>query len=78
MAKKSDKAIKPPVAGDDNGNLIRAGYAPTEMAKARKIFDAEIKERPEVMEGVTFSDFLFEQASMSYLIDMGLGQDTEE
>lgn len=77
MAKKAVKLPNAPVAGDDQGNLIRAGYSANEMAKARKMFDAEVKERPEVMEGVTFSDFLFEQASMSYLIDMGLGQDTE-
>ena len=76
MAKtKSKKNINAPVAGDDNGNLIRAGYAPTEMAKARKLFDSEMKERPLEMEGVTFSDFLFEQASLSFLIDTGLGEE---
>lgn len=76
MAKKtSKKNINAPVAGDDAGNLIRAGYAPTEMAKARKLFDAEVKERPLEMDGVTFSDFLFEQASLSFLIDTGLGEE---
>jgi hypothetical protein len=76
MAKKtSKKNINAPVAGDDNGNLVRAGYAPNEMAKAKKLFDAEVKERPLEMEGVTFSDFLFEQASLSFLIDTGLGEE---
>ena len=76
MAKKtSKKNINAPVAGDDAGNLIRAGYAPTEMVKAKKLFEAEVAERPLEMEGVTFSDFLFEQASLSFLIDTGLGEE---
>ncbi len=75
---KSENSIPAPIAGDDKGNLVRAGYAPTEMAKAKKLFDREVKERPFEMEGVTFSDFLFEQASMSYLLDQGLAEEAEE
>jgi hypothetical protein len=72
---KSENTIPAPIAGDDKGNLVRAGYASNEMAKAQKLFDKEVKERPFEMQGVTFSDFLFEQASMSYLIDQGLGEE---
>ena len=65
MAKKDPNV---PVAGDDEGNLIKAGWAATEMKEAKKVYAQELKERPEVMANTTFSDFLFEQAAVAYIV----------
>jgi hypothetical protein len=67
MAKKSIDP-KAPIVGDDEGNLIKAGYAATELKEAKKVYAQELKERPEVMANTTFSDFLFEQAALAYII----------
>lgn len=72
MAKKVSNA---PVIGDDAGNLIKAGYAANEMPKAKKLYEAECKARPLEMGDCSFSEFLFEQASLNYLIEGGLGED---
>lgn len=65
MAKKDPNV---PVEGDDAGNLIKAGYAANELAQAKKVYAQELKERPEVMANTTFSDFLYEQAALAYII----------
>ena len=71
MAKKNAAA---PIKGDDAGNLLKAGYAANEIAQAKKLYAAEMKERPEVLGDMTFSDFLFEQASLAFVLD----SETEE
>jgi hypothetical protein len=65
MAKKDPNV---PVAGDDEGNLLKAGWTATEMKEAKKVYAQELKERPEVMANTTFSDFLFEQAAVAYIV----------
>ena len=73
MAKK--KAIDPnrPVMGDDAGNLTKAGYTATDMAKAKKLYEKELKERPLEMGDTTFSEYLYEQAALAYIIEFGGG-----
>ena len=66
MAKKDSGA---PIKGDDAGNLLKAGYAANEIAEAKKLYASEMKERPDVMGNLTFSEFLFEQASLAYVLD---------
>jgi hypothetical protein len=61
-----------PVIGDDEGNLIKAGYALNEMSKAKKSYDREMKERPSEMGDTSFAEFLFEQATLAYIISGGL------
>jgi len=69
MAKKNPNV---PVEGDDEGNLIKAGWSATEMKEAKKVYAQELKERPEVMANTTFSDFLFEQAAVAYIVSQEL------
>jgi hypothetical protein len=74
MSKKNNAAAKP-IKGDDEGNLIKAGYAPSEIAKAKKLYAQEIKERGEVVGGLTFSDFLFEQAALAFVLSEAIGEE---
>jgi hypothetical protein len=45
------------------------------MSKAKKLYETECKSRPLEMGDCSFSEFLFEQASLNYLIEGGLGED---
>jgi hypothetical protein len=69
MAKKNPNA---PVQGDDEGNLIKAGWSANEMKEAKKVYAQELKERPEVMANTTFSDFLYEQAALAFIVSSEL------
>lgn len=68
MAKNNPLA---PVVGDDQGNLVKAGYKPTELARAKKLYEREVKERPLEMGDTSFSEFLYEQACLNFVISQG-------
>jgi hypothetical protein len=69
MAKKQDSHPNAPVIGDDAGNLIKAGYKPTEQKLAEKHYNIQLAEYPEQYANTTFSDFLFESAAMAFFIE---------
>lgn len=71
MAKKD---INAPIEGDDIGNLLKAGYAANELPLAKKIYAQELKEHAEQMAATTFSDFLFEQAAVNYIVTQELAK----
>ncbi len=67
-----DKKALAPVIGDDSGNLIKAGYEPTQIKVAQKHYDEMLKEHPEDMANVTFSDYLFNNAVLAYYVKFGM------
>ena len=60
---------KTPIEGDDAGNLIKAGYAPTEIKLAETHYNQALKTMPEDMANTTFSDFLFQNAYLNVILD---------
>jgi hypothetical protein len=69
MAKKDSKT---PVQGDDAGNLTKAGFKTLKEANA--LYETESKTNP-AFKGVSFSDFLYEQAAVAFAIDNIIGEE---
>jgi hypothetical protein len=67
-----DKKALQPVLGDDAGNLVKAGYEPTQIKVAQKHYDEMLKEHPEDMANVTFSEYLFNNAVLAYYVKFGM------
>ena len=67
-----DKKAFQPILGDDAGNLTKAGYEPTQIKVAQKHYDEMLKEHPEDMSNVTFSEYLFNNAVLAYYVKFGM------
>lgn len=67
-----DKKAYQPIVGDDEGNLVKAGYEPTQLKVAMKHYEQMLKEHPEDMANTTFSDYLFNNAVLAYYVKFGM------
>lgn len=61
-----------PIIGDDLGNLTKAGYDASAIDEAKKVYDNEISENAESMKDISFSQFLYDQAVIFYVVNMQL------
>lgn len=63
--------IPVPKEGDDEGNLILAGYEKGQMKLAEKHFKEEVKANPEAYANTTLSDYLFSSAIVMAMVKSG-------
>jgi len=70
MSKKKDPNL--PVVGDDEGNLLKAGYSPKDFKTAQKHLDKLTNDHPSEYTDTTLSQFIYEQAALAYLVNTEL------